>query len=88
MAFVIATHIVQDANSCLAKILSNHTNMPIIVASAAMAIRANHVYVSAPNTDLLYAYEHPIFPESNIRDCLDDASGCSREPASLGIGGN
>ncbi len=27
--------------------------MPVMVVSTAMAIRANHVYVSAPNTDLL-----------------------------------
>ena len=53
MAFVIATHIVPDANSYLATILSNHTKMPTMVASTTMAIRANHVYVSAPNTDLL-----------------------------------
>ena len=53
MAFVFATHIVPDANSYLATILSNHTKMPTMVASTTMAIRANHVYVSAPNTDLL-----------------------------------
>jgi len=53
MAFVIATHILPDAISYLAEILSRHTNMPVMVASTAMAIRANHVYVSAPNTDLL-----------------------------------
>ena len=53
MAFVIATHIVPDAISYLAQILSRHTNMPVMVASMAMAIRANHVYVSPPNTDVL-----------------------------------
>ena len=53
MALVIATHILPDANSQLAEILSRYTKMPVMVVSTAMAIRANHVYVSAPNTDLL-----------------------------------
>ena len=26
----------------------------------------------AETLDLLYSYEHPIFPESNFRDCLDE----------------
>ncbi len=53
MAFVIVSHIVPDANSQLAEILSRHTKMPVTVASTAMPIRANHVYVSPPNADLL-----------------------------------
>ena len=52
MAFVIATHILPEANSQLAEILSKRTKMPIMVASTGMAIRPNHVYVSAPDTDL------------------------------------
>lgn len=53
MAFVIVTHIIPDATSYLADILSKHTKTPIMVASTAMAIRANHVYLSPPNADLL-----------------------------------
>ncbi len=53
MAFVFVAHIVPDANSYLAEILSRCTTMPTMVASTAMAIQANHVYVSAPNSDLL-----------------------------------
>ena len=53
MAFVIVSHILPDANSYLAEILSKRTKMPVMVASAAMPIRANHVYVSPPNVDLL-----------------------------------
>ena len=53
MAFVFVTHIVPTANSQLAQILSRHTKMPVMVASMAMPIRRNHVYVSPPNVDLL-----------------------------------
>jgi len=53
MAFVIVSHILPTANSQLAQILSGHTKMTVIVASTAMPIRANHVYVSPPNADLL-----------------------------------
>jgi two-component system CheB/CheR fusion protein len=53
MAFVIVSHILPTANSQLAEILSRHTKMPVIVASSAMPIWANHVYVSPPNADLL-----------------------------------
>ena len=53
MAFVIVSHIHPAANSQLAHILSGHTKMPVILASTAMPIRANHVYVIPPNADLL-----------------------------------
>ena len=53
MAFVIVSHITPTANSQLAQILSRHTKMPVRVASTAMRIRANHVYVIPPNADLL-----------------------------------
>lgn len=52
MAFVFVSHILPDAYSQLTHILSRHTKMPVLVAAAAMPIRANHVYVSPPNTDL------------------------------------
>ena len=53
MAFVIVSHIVPTANSQLAQILSRHTKMAVMVASTAMPIRANHVYVIPPDADLL-----------------------------------
>src|SRR5665647_2403382 len=53
MAFVIISHIHPTANSQLAQILSKHTKMPVMVASTAMPIRRNHVYVIPPNADLL-----------------------------------
>ena len=53
MVFVIVSHILPSASSQLAHILSHHTKMTVMVASAAMPIRANHVYVSPPNADLL-----------------------------------
>jgi two-component system CheB/CheR fusion protein len=53
MAFVIVSHILPTANSELTQILSRHTRMAVKVASNAMPIRANHVYVTPPNADLL-----------------------------------
>src|ERR1022692_2631972 len=53
IAFVIVSHITPTANSQLAQILARHTKMTVMVASAAMPIRANHVYVIPPNADLL-----------------------------------
>lgn len=53
MAFVIVSHMLPTAHSQLAQILSKHTKMPVRVASAAMPIRANRVYVIPPNADLL-----------------------------------
>ena len=53
MAFVIVSHITPAANSQLAQILSRHTKMTVVVASTAMPIRANHVYVIPPDVDLL-----------------------------------
>jgi|SRR5471030_824250 len=53
MAYVFVCHMLPSANSVLAKILSKHTKMPVLVASAAMPIRKNHVYVIPPDSDLL-----------------------------------
>lgn len=52
MAFVIISHIHPAAYSQLALILARHTEMPALVASAAMPIKANHVYVIPANADL------------------------------------
>ncbi len=53
MAFVIISHMNPTASSELAIILSRHTKMPVGVASMALPIRRNHVYVIPPNADLL-----------------------------------
>ena len=52
MAFVIISHMNPTAHSQLAKILQRHTKMSVIVASEAMVILANHVYVIPPDSDL------------------------------------
>jgi two-component system CheB/CheR fusion protein len=52
MAFVIISHLHPAANSQLAQLLSSHTTMPVMLASTAMPIRANHIYVIPPNADL------------------------------------
>lgn len=53
MAFVIVSHVLPNANSQLADILSRHTRMPVSVARAAMPLLPNHVYVCPPGVDLL-----------------------------------
>lgn len=52
MAFVIISHMNPTAHSLLAKILQRHTEMSVIVASNAMSILTNHVYVIHPDSDL------------------------------------
>jgi CRP/FNR family cyclic AMP-dependent transcriptional regulator len=53
MAFVIGSQIHPTADSELAHILSRHTKMPVTLASAAMPVRSNRVYVIPPNAGLL-----------------------------------
>jgi two-component system CheB/CheR fusion protein len=53
MAFVVISHMNPSAHSELALILSRHTKMSVVVASDAMPILANHVYVIPPDSDLL-----------------------------------
>ena len=55
MAFVIISHMNPTAHSQLAEILQWHTKMSVIVASEAMPILANHVYVIPPDSDLTIA---------------------------------
>ena len=52
MAYVIISHMNPTAHSQLAKILQRHTKMSVTVASEAMAILANHVYIIPPDSDL------------------------------------
>jgi chemotaxis response regulator CheB len=52
MAFVIISHMNPTAHSHLAILLSRRTKMPVTVASEAMPILANHVYVIPPDSDL------------------------------------
>jgi two-component system CheB/CheR fusion protein len=52
MAFVIISHMNPTAHSQLAKILQRQTKMSVTVASEAMPILANHVYVIPPDSDL------------------------------------
>ena len=52
MAFVIVAHLHPTAHSYLAAILSRHTKMPVMLATTAMPIQANHVYVIPANADL------------------------------------
>ncbi|MEB0302825.1 chemotaxis protein CheB [Mucilaginibacter sp. 5C4] len=53
MAFVIISHMNPTAHSQLAEILSRHTQMAVKVASDAMPILVNHVYVIPSDADLL-----------------------------------
>ena len=53
MAFVFIAHLSPATDSLLAYLLSRSTNMPAIQAAEGMTIQANHVYVIAPNTNLL-----------------------------------
>ena len=52
MAFVILSHMNPTAHSRLAEILQRHTKMFVTVASEAMVILANHVYIIPPDSDL------------------------------------
>ena len=53
MAFVFIAHLSPTNESLLAHLLSRSTSMPAIQASEGMLVQANHVYVIAPNTNLL-----------------------------------
>ena len=53
MAFVFVYHVHPTANTQLVLILSRHTTMPVLLASNAMLIQANHVYVIPQDADLL-----------------------------------
>jgi len=52
MAFVIISHMLPTAHSQLAKILSRHTEMPVLLAYDELPLLANHVYVMPPDSDL------------------------------------
>ena len=52
MALVIISHMSPDAYGQLAQILARHTKMAVLVASNAMPMAANHVYVIPANADL------------------------------------
>lgn len=53
MGFVIVAHLLPNASSQLALILSRHTKMKVTVVTTGTKVRRNHVYVIPPNADLL-----------------------------------
>ncbi|MDA3887755.1 MAG: PAS domain-containing protein [Allgaiera sp.] len=55
MAFVIVLHLDPTRESQLAAILAQHTDMPVIEIEDGMPIKADHVYVIAPNAYLRVA---------------------------------
>jgi len=52
MAFVIIAHLLPTANTQLVQILTRHTTMEVVLASNAMPIQANCVYIIPPDADL------------------------------------
>jgi two-component system, chemotaxis family, CheB/CheR fusion protein len=52
LAFVVVTHQQQDHSSFLAELLGKRTVMPVHQVTTAIVIEPNHVYVSAPGTNL------------------------------------
>ena len=73
MGFVIISHMNPTAYSQLAKILSRHTKMKVLVASMAMSLRSNHVYVIPPDADILienFTFKI-IFPRSGRNKQID-----------------
>ena len=74
MAYVIVPHLMPSANTQMVAILSRHTKMPVLLVGAgggSMPISANHVYVIAPNTDLLI--------EGNAFKVVSPRSGRNRQ---------
>ena len=69
MAFVIISHMNPSAHSQLAEILSRYTKMAVKVASEAMLILANHVYVIPPDSDLLIKnYSFKVISPRSVRN--------------------
>ena len=78
MAFVIISHMNPTAHSLLAKILTRHTKMPVTVASMAMPVLANHVYVIPPDSDLLIEnYTFKVISPRSARNKQIDVFFCS-----------
>lgn len=48
-AFVLVHHVDPEHKSLMADILSNHTDMPVVLAEDDSKVQANHVYVIPPN---------------------------------------
>ena len=53
VAFVVITHLVPDQPSALVSILARHTSMPVAEVGNSVPIEPNHVYVIAPNRQLV-----------------------------------
>jgi two-component system CheB/CheR fusion protein len=90
MAFVIIAHLMPSASSQLVKILSRHTKMKVKLASTAMPIQANHVYVIPPNADLTvegYTFKivSPRVTRNNQIDLFFTSLANSLEAKAIGV---
>jgi two-component system, chemotaxis family, CheB/CheR fusion protein len=52
MAFVLVPHLDPNHPSALRSLLTSYTAMPVVEAMDGLAVKANHVYVLAPNSEL------------------------------------
>ncbi len=69
MAFVIISHMSPTAYSHLAKILSRHTKMSVMVAANAMTIERNHVYVIPADADIsIVNYTFKVVSPRSVRN--------------------
>jgi len=90
MAFIVVMHLPHTNNSLLDLLLSRYTIMPVIVASSAMPIHANRIYVIPPNADLtidgyILKVVSPPHRRSRQVDCLFNSLAESIGSRAIGI---
>lgn len=90
MAIIIVSHLLPNANSQLAELLARRTKMAVQVALTGMPIRANHVYVTPPDADLLIENDafKVISPRARRNEQVDVFFGSLAEamgPRAIGV---
>jgi hypothetical protein len=80
LAFVVVMHLSPDHESNLAQVLQTHTEMPVVQATQAVRVEANHVYVIPPNQHIMMEDGHLHLTERQDPNGKRVAIDCSFAP--------
>lgn len=68
MAFVVIIHLSPDHESSVARLLQEHTTMPVRQVTGRTAIKADHIYIIPPGSLLTLEDGHQLSYESLLKD--------------------
>ncbi|HEU4612482.1 MAG TPA: chemotaxis protein CheB, partial [Kofleriaceae bacterium] len=58
LAFVVVQHLSPDFRSLMDELIARHSDMPVLIATDGMEVRANHIYLMPPRKEMIIRDRH------------------------------